>query len=66
MPKKGYNEDIINYMKYLELIKKTIVVIVTAVITLIILWFLIALYARNSFKIIPEDEQYLKQEFRTH
>lgn len=53
-------------MKYLELIKKTIVVIVTAVITLIILWFLIALYARNSFKITPKEEQYLKQEFRTH
>lgn len=52
-------------MKYLALIKKTIVVIVTAVITLIILWFLIVLYARNSIKIIPEEEQYLKQEFRT-
>lgn len=51
-------------MKYSELIKKTIIVTITSVITLIVLWFLIALYIRNSIRIIPEEEQYLKQEFR--
>ena len=52
-------------MKYSELIKKTIVAIVTAVVTLILLQFLIAFCARNSVKITPEEERYLKQEFRT-
>jgi len=53
-------------MKYSELIKKTIVVTVTVIITLIVLCFMIALCTRNSFKIVPEEERYLKQEFRTH
>lgn len=53
-------------MKYSEFIKKTIVVIVTVIITFIILWFVIALYARNSIKIVPEEERYLKQEFKTY
>lgn len=35
-------------MKYSELIKKTIIVIVTAVMTLIMFWFLIGFYALSK------------------
>ncbi len=51
-------------MKYSELIKKTIVVTITAIITIILFGFLMRMcIVRNAVKIEHNDEM-LKSEFR--
>lgn len=49
-------------MKYLELIKKTIVVTITIIVTLIVLWIVVGLFMKNSMKEVPLRDH---QEVRT-
>lgn len=51
-------------MKYAELIKKSIVITITVIVTFTILWFATGLLMKNSIKEVPLKEQQIKQEFR--
>lgn len=50
-------------MKTKELIRKTIIVTITAIVTIIVFGFLMKMCARNLVKEVPNDEM-IKSEFR--
>lgn len=50
-------------MKTKELIRKTIIVTITAIVTIIAFGFLMKMCARNLVKEVPNDEM-IKSEFR--
>lgn len=51
-------------MKYFELIKKTIIVTITVLTTVIMLWVIIGLITKHSMRIVSDEERLIKSEFR--
>lgn len=52
-------------MKYLELIKKTIVVTITIVVTVFLLGLTISFFMRDSMREVPLNSEYpLKSQYR--